>query len=92
MSKHASPYNQCLKVLQDLYKDHPTTPISTHISTALADYSNFWGLPDKEVLYALNKYRAELEYHQTDEKELEKIIEEGKNLDKLFKEEEEEDV
>lgn len=85
MSKKPSCYNQCIKLLHDLHRDYPNYTLSMHLSTALSDYGEFWGLADKELLFALEKYRAELESNIVPEKELDKIIEEGKNLETLFK-------
>ena len=32
-----------------------------HLSTALDGYGDTWGLTDKEIAYALYKYRSQLE-------------------------------
>jgi hypothetical protein len=47
-------------------------------------------LTDKEFLYALVKYKNELEMDvpHTDDTEIDQIIREGMDLDNLFKEEE----
>lgn len=79
-----SYYNELIRVLQALKKEHPTYGMGRHLATALADYGDSWGITDKEFLFALEKYREELEY-TTPDKELEKIIEDGKNLESLFK-------
>jgi len=84
-------YEKSLQVLQDLHKDFPTYNLGRHLSTALADYGDIWGLTDKELLFALNKYKAEIEMDvpHTDESELDKIIKEGMDLDNILKEEDE---
>lgn len=79
----ANTYNKIIEVLQELHKDYPTYSMGRHIATALEEYPDIWGLPDKEILYAFTKYRAQLELdvpHETDEKELEKILKDGMNL------------
>lgn len=90
MSKK-NQYQQALHILQELHKDFPTYNLGRHISTALADYGDIWGLTDKELAFALDKYKAELEMDvpHTDDSELEKIIKEGMDLDNILKEEDE---
>lgn len=78
-------YEEIIKTFQELKKTYPSYGIGRHISTALSDYGDLWGLSDKEVLYALQKYQSELEYNQTSDADIAKIIEDGKNIDKLFK-------
>lgn len=89
MSKRVNQYNQVLHILHDLHKLYPTYNIGRHLSTALSDYGDIWGLPDKEVAYALRKYKAQLEmdYPHGDD-ELNSIIKDGMDLENLFKEEE----
>src|SRR5690349_21496198 len=79
-----SNYEEIIKTLQELKKTYPSYGLGRHISTALADYGEIWGLSDKELLFALQKYQSELEYNQTSDDDLTKIIEDGKNLDKLL--------
>jgi hypothetical protein len=85
-----NPYNQAISILQELYKAFPTYNMGRHLATALADYGDIWGITDKELVFALNKYKTELEMDipHTDESELEKIIKEGMDLDNILKEEE----
>jgi hypothetical protein len=80
-----SNYDEIIKTLQELKKSYPSYGMGRHLSTALSDYGEIWGLADKELLFALQKYQSELEYNQTSEADLVKIIEDGKNLDKLLK-------
>jgi hypothetical protein len=91
MSKK-TPYQQALQTLQELHKDFPTYNLGRHLATALSDYGDIWGLTDKELAFALNKYKAELEMDvpHTDESEIDKIIKEGMDLDNILKEEEDE--
>lgn len=91
MSRKPNHYNQIISKLQDLHKKYPTSNMGKHISTALADYGDIWGLSDKEFLFALEKYEAELEMDFVPDKDIDQIIKEGENLEDLFKSEEEED-
>jgi hypothetical protein len=88
MSSH---YQQIISILERLKKDHPSYNIGRHISTALYDYDDVWGVSDKEFLFALRKYELELniDVNHTQE-EIDEIVKEGMNLNKLFLEEEEE--
>jgi hypothetical protein len=64
-----------------------------HIATALDEYGDVWGLSDKEILFALEKYKSELDMDvpHTDESEIDQIIKEGMNLENILKEEDGED-
>jgi hypothetical protein len=86
--KHPNYYRQILKALERLHKAHPTYNMGRHLATAL-DESNLWGLDDKELLFALQKYEIELniDYAHTDE--IEEIIKDGMNLERMFLDEEE---
>lgn len=85
-------YQQALHTLQELHKDFPTYNLGRHLATALADYGDIWGLNDKEIAFALDKYKTELEMDvpHTDESEIDKIIKEGMDLDNILKEEDDE--
>lgn len=84
-------YQQALHTLQELHKSFPTYNLGRHLSTALSDYGDTWGLTDKELAFALDKYKTELEMDvpHTDEKEIDRIIKEGMDLDNILKEEDE---
>jgi len=88
MSKKPTAYNQAIHLLQDLKKTHPTYTLGQHVSTALADYGDAWGISDKEFVFALEKYQSELEYNTVDDTEVEKIVRDAQDLTKLFKDEE----
>ena len=77
-------------MLESLHKAHPFYNMGQHISTAM-DGSDLWGVSDKEMLLALQKYEASLEL-DTDhnEEEIEEIIKDGMNLERTLFEEEEE--
>lgn len=82
-------YQQALQTLQELHKDFPTYNLGRHLATALSDYGDIWGITDKELAFALDKYKNEIEMDvpHTDESELDKIIKEGMDLDNILKEE-----
>jgi hypothetical protein len=88
-----SYYNQILIVLQQLRTAYPDYNMGRHIATALDGYGDVWGLTDRELLFALEKYKSELELDipHTDEKELDQIIKDGMNLDDILKEQDGED-
>lgn len=76
-------YTEILTTLQELKKSYPSYSMGKHLSTAFDEYGDIWGLSDKEMLFALTKYKAQMEMdvpHETDEEELDKIIKEGMNL------------
>jgi hypothetical protein len=60
-----------------------------HLATALDEYGDIWGVSDKEMVFALTKYKNQLEMDvpHTDDSEIDKIIKDGLDLDNLFKEE-----
>lgn len=82
-------YQQSLHTLQELHKNFPTYNLGRHLATALSDYGDIWGMTDKEIAFALDKYKSELEMDvpHTDDSELDKIIKEGMDLDNILKEE-----
>jgi hypothetical protein len=90
MAKQPNYYRQIIRTLQRLEKSHPTYNIGRHLSTALDEYNDLWGVSDKELLYALEKYEVELniDYPHVDEEELKEIIKGGMNLERMFDEEE----
>ena len=85
-----SAYNEVIHILQDLHKAFPNYNMGRHLSTALDGYGDVWGLSDKELVFALEKYKTQLEmdsYPRTEDEELAKIIKDGMELDKMFKDE-----
>lgn len=91
MAKQPNYYRQIIQTLIRLQKAYPTYNIGRHISTALDEYSDVWGVSDREFLYAIQKYEIELNIDgpHIDDKEIEEIIKDGMNLDSMFEEEEE---
>jgi hypothetical protein len=84
-------YRQIIRTLSRLQKTYPTYNMGRHLSTALHEYNDVWGVSDKELLHALEKYEIELniDYPHVDEDDLKKIIKGGMNLERMFLEEEE---
>jgi hypothetical protein len=87
-------YQRILGLLQQLHISYPSYNLGRHISTALDEYGDVWGLTDKEFLFALEKYVAELNMdfpHEDDVGEIDRIIKDGMDLDNILKEEDVED-
>jgi len=86
-------YRQIIQTLGRLHKSHPSYNIGRHISTALDGYPDVWCVSDKEFLFALEKYEIELDMdsHLDNDEEIQEIIKNGMNLNKLMLEEEEEE-
>lgn len=84
-------YYRVLALLQQLHISYPGYNMGRHIATALDEYGDVWGLSDRELLFAFDKYKAELELDvpHTDESEIDQIIKDGMNLENILKEEEE---
>lgn len=77
-------HSQILDVLRQLKAKYPNQGIGKHLSEALLDYPNYWGLSDKEFLFALEKYVLELEENNPiPAEELKKLMEDSESLDKL---------
>jgi hypothetical protein len=89
----SNDYYRVLALLQQLNISYPNYNMGKHISTALAEYGDVWGLSDRELLFAFEKYKAELDMDipHTDESELDQIIRDGMNLENILKEEDGED-
>jgi len=78
-----SHYEKILGVLVELKQAHPKCTMANHLATALEE--NFWGMTDKELYDALEKYKNKLsldKYHS--ENELEVIIKQGMNLHSIL--------
>lgn len=89
MTKKPKHYNQVLKILQQLQASYPNYNMGRHLSTALSDYGDFWGISDKELLFALTKYKSQLDmdFPHVEEEDIDNIIKEAQNLDTILKEE-----
>lgn len=88
--RRASAYNQILGILHELQKDYPQYNMGRHLATALDGYGDVWGVPDSEIVFALTKYRAQLSMDFKHEVyDIEKIIEDGIDLDNILNEDNE---
>lgn len=86
MARKPDEYLRVLALLKQLHESYPNYNMARHISTALDEYGNFWGLSDRELLFAFEKYKAELEMdvpHEDDE-EIDQIIQDGINIEQIF--------
>ena len=91
--RRASAYSQILNVLHELQREYPQYNMGRHLATALDEYGDVWGIPDNEILFALNKYRAQLnmDVEYSEIQDIERIMEDGIDLDNILKEEDYED-
>jgi hypothetical protein len=89
MSRKPTDYSKITKLLQELHTSYPNYNMGRHISTALSDYGDFWGISDKEMLFALKKYKSQLDMDvpHSDDKEIDDIIKQAMDLDNILKEE-----
>lgn len=88
-SKH---YEQIISILIELKQLFPKYNLGRHLETALDEYKDVWGMTDKEFLYAISKYKAQLTIdvpHIKESSEIESIIKDAMNLDMMFQEDEE---
>lgn len=85
-----SNYLKTLDILKELKLKHPSYNLGRHIATALSDYGDIWGLTDKEVLFAFQKYSSELDLDilDMDEEYVNKVIEDAKDLNYILDDEE----
>ena len=81
MMKHGE-FNEIIILLKELNKEFPMYSLGRHVSTALSEYGDVWGMTNKEFLFSLKKYKVELELDvpHIEGEELEKIIRGGMNL------------
>ena len=89
MKKKPNEYKQILKALEELNDTYPSYGLGRHLATAFEDYGDLWGVSNKEILFALTKYRATLEMdvpREMGEEELAKILEDGMHLTSYIEE------
>ena len=86
-------YEQILSVLVELKETFPSYNLGRHLDTALNEYKDIWGMTDKEMLYALNKYKSQLtlDIPHPDDTEIDKIVKDAMNLDTILQEDEEDE-
>jgi hypothetical protein len=59
--REVSEYQQVIDLLLELKGVYLNQSMGWHLSLALSDYSDISNLSDKELLFALNKYKSERE-------------------------------
>lgn len=91
MSRKSNPFKQCLTKLQTFQRQYPNQSLGMHLSRAMSDYGDLWGVSDREFLFALERYEFEMENNLASDKEVERIIKEGQNLTTLFEEEDDDE-
>ena len=87
-------YKQVIKILDDLHKTYPAYNVGRHLSIALADYGDIWNIPDKEMVFALEKYKTELELDMlkvAPEDYVDRVVKDGLSLFDNKDEDEDED-
>ena len=89
--RKASYFSQIIHVLQELHKAHPTYNMGRHLSTALDGYGDVWGITDKELLFALEKYQLNMEFDVSSKEDIDKIISDAMDLDNILNEDNGED-
>lgn len=84
-------FDDIINVLKEIKKLQPNTRLASHLSVIIEDYGDIWGISDKELLFALTKYKAQMMMdipHEADDKEIQKIIEDAKHLTSFNEEDE----
>lgn len=91
--KTTSSYQQILDVLIELKEAFPSYNMGRHLDTALNEYKDIWGMTDKEMLYALNRYKSQLtlDIPHPDDSEIDKIVKDAMNLHTILQEDEEDE-
>lgn len=54
------------KLMEELIHDYPSFTLGRHLSSALMDYGDFWGISDKSLCLALEEYQKKLALDITD--------------------------
>lgn len=83
-----SDFRKIVKILEELHREYPSFNLGRHLATALDDYGDVWGLPDKELLFILEKYKTALELDQShimDDAYVAKVIRDAENFDDILK-------
>lgn len=87
MSRRQSDFSKLISLLTELHKAYPHYGVGRHLSTILADYGDIWGMTDREFVFALEKYKLQLEMDVPNAEDIDEIIRQGMNLDSILKEE-----
>lgn len=87
MSRRQSDFSKLISLLTELHKAYPHYGVGRHLSTILADYGDIWGMTDREFVFALEKYKLQLDMDVPNAEDIDEIIRQGMNLDSILKEE-----
>lgn len=95
MKNKQNSYTKIVKLLEKLHTTHPSITIGRHISTALGEFSDVWGVSDEEVFKCFLAYQERLETDvsretSNEQEEIERIIYEGTHLPTILEDNEEE--
>lgn len=85
-----SNYLKTLELLSDLKARYPSYNLGRHIETVRAEYGDIWGLPDKELYFAFEKYQTELELdyqHIVSDEYVKKVVQDAQDLNHILDEE-----
>ena len=87
--KKPNYHSEIIKILNELHKLYPNQNMGRHLYGALIEYGDFWGISDKEFLFALSKYKTQLEMDgcHTNPSEIEDIVKDALDLNNILKEE-----
>lgn len=80
MKNNNEHFKGIVSILKELNKAYPNQGTARHLHEATLGYKNLWGLEDKELHFALTKYKAELDLNIVDESEVEEIFKDGLSL------------
>ena len=87
--KNDEYFDEIISTLLSIKKEYPSYSFGRNISTAFSDYGDIWGVTDKESLFALEKYKAELELDEKNivsDEYVNDIIADGEHLFDIQKE------
>lgn len=87
MSRKQSDFSKLISLFTELHKAYPHYGLGRHLSTALADYGDIWGMTDRELTFALEKYKLQLDMDVSNPEDIDEIIRQGMDLDTILKEE-----
>jgi hypothetical protein len=81
--KNQKDFIEIINLLVEIHKLYPDYRLGQHLSTALDEYGDIWGMTDKEIHFAILKYKAQMEMdvpRETNEEYINKVIADGLKL------------
>lgn len=94
MNKRINYKKEIERVIHELHISHSDYNTGRHFSMAFGEYGDVWDMSDKEMLFALEKYQAELQLDENNiapEDYVNKIVKDGMNLDEMDWQEDEDE-